>query len=108
DRPGGPMNPLHLRRSVAGLLVLAGSLPAQNRRQEPLISSETMKRAFALVVEAADRATARVVCGDKIVAFATVVGEGLLVTKASELSGESLCCEVDGHRLPCSRIGLDD
>jgi serine protease Do len=102
------MNPMHLRRSVAGLLVLAGTLAGQNRRQEPLISAEPMKRAFTAVVEAANRATARIACGDKIVAFATVVGEGLLVTKASELSGESLCCEMDGHRLPCSRIGLDD
>jgi serine protease Do len=102
------MNPMHLRRSVAGLLVLAGTLAGQNRRQEPLISAEPMKRAFTAVVETANRATARIACGDKIVALATVVGEGLLVTKASELAGESLCCEMEGHRLPCSRIGLDE
>ena len=72
-------------------------------------SSYTIKSAFREAVDGAAQSTVRVLCDGRRVALGTIVGsDGLILTKASELSGNVVCHLYDGRRLEAKIVGVSE
>lgn len=100
-------------RALLALVLSALALPAQGRgRQTPLSHSPDVLRAFAAVVADANRSTAQVLVGDKVVALAAVVeAHGVLCSKASEVLRQrdvALSCKLGERTLAATVIGEDE
>ncbi|WP_460183529.1 S1C family serine protease [Thermopirellula anaerolimosa] len=73
----------------------------------PLRDSDAVKQAFASVTAGARDCVVLVRCGDKDVAWGTIVGpDGWVVTKADELEPPIACRLADGRELPAEIVGL--
>jgi serine protease Do len=72
-------------------------------------SHATVTGAFRDVTASSTRSTVRVLCDGSQVALGVVVrGDGLILTKASELSGKLECILSDGTRLPAMKLTQRD
>jgi len=68
-----------------------------------------VKNAFRDVVSTPAQSTVRILCDGRRAALGTIVGaEGLILTKASELSGSIACQLFDGRRLEAKVIGVSE
>jgi serine protease Do len=100
-------------RTWLSILLFAMALPAQGRgRQTPLSYAPAVKQAFHSVIATANRSTAQVLAGDKVVALAAVVQQdGILCSKASEVlrqPGAALSCKLGDRQLPATVVGQDE
>ena len=70
---------------------------------------ELVRTAFNSIIAPANKSTGRIYANDQQVAMATVVStDGFLVTKASELNGDSLMCKLPNRqRVPAKLISKD-
>jgi len=84
------------------------SAPQQAQRRGK--NHEVVRRAFSHIAKRAKNATVLLIDGERPVALATVVrGDGWLVSKASELSGDTFACRMpDGTRCQATKLGVDD
>ncbi len=86
----------------------------QTRRGVPrpsdyLRNNDQIKSLLRPTVARSAAATVRVFSDDRTVALGTVVAaEGLIVTKASQLTAKLECRLADGRRLPATLVGQDD
>ena len=68
-----------------------------------------MKALVKPAVAQAASATVRIFCDDRGVALGTIVAaDGLVATKASQLSGKMECRLADGRKLPATLVGQDE
>ena len=68
-----------------------------------------IKNAFREVVSAPAQSTVRVLCDGRRVALGTIVdADGLVLTKASELTGTIACHLFDGRRLEAKIVGVSE
>jgi len=106
---------------ILSLGVFAQSLAAQppdggwRQRRGParpssyLKNNDQIKSLLKPAVAAAAAATVRVFADNRPVALGTVVAaDGLIVTKASQLTTKLECQLADGHRLPATVVGQDE
>src|SRR5262245_53547164 len=100
------------RSTVCWVIALALAAPAGLRAQPaqpPLKGGKEVLAAFAEVVAAPAKSTARVRVGGKDAALGTVVGaDGWVLTKASELKGPAVCVLADGRELPARVVGVHE
>lgn len=91
------------------LLVPAADAAAQQLAKSRLKSGYAIRFAFREVVADAGQATVRVLADGEDAALGTIVSsEGYVVTKASQIDGESLVCQLqDGRDLPADLVGVD-
>lgn len=94
------------------LLSPATDALAQQLAKSHLKSGWSVRSAFRDVVSTASRATVRIVADDEDAALGTIVsaedGEGFVLTKASQLNGDSLICQLqDGRDLPAELVAVD-
>ncbi len=69
----------------------------------------TVKSAFREAVDTPAHSTVRVLCDGRRAALGTIVGaDGLILTKASELSGTIVCHLYDGRQLEAKLLGVSD
>ncbi len=88
---------------LAALPGLAPEAPAQNARD-----SREVLAAFGQVAAAARDATVRIECDGRRRAQGVIVGaDGLVLTKASEMSGRIVCELVDGRELDARLLATD-
>src|SRR5437588_12812192 len=95
-------------RTVAciALAFLASAAAAQD---VPGKSSTKYLAAFKDVVARPSLSVARIVCDGKDTALATIVGaDGYLLTKASELTGKTMCKFKDGRELEAKVVGVHE
>lgn len=68
-----------------------------------------VKRAFRDAIDGPAQSTVRVLCDGRRMALGTIVAaDGLILTKASELSGAIACHLYDGRRLEAKLVGVSD
>jgi len=68
-----------------------------------------VKNAFREVVVAPAQSTVRVLCDGRRAALGTIVAsDGLVLTKASELTGRLVCHLFDGRQLEAQLVGVND
>lgn len=99
------------RRRVAGLVLAAallfGHAPAARAQRDTLRDGPKVLAAFREVVAKPVRSVVRILGNDKDVALGTVVaGDGLVLTKASELSGKPIVKLKDGRALAATVVGI--
>lgn len=69
----------------------------------------SVKNAFRDAVSVAAQSTVRVLCDGRRAALGTVVGaDGLILTKASELTGRMVCILFDGRKLEAKTVAVND
>ncbi len=90
------------------LVVWFGCLASASAELEER-NTYSVKNAFRDAVRAPIRSTVRVLCDGKRVALGAIVeADGYVLTKASELKGETVCHLFDGRRLEAEVVGMRD
>ena len=96
-------------RQVAGwfaVLVLSAAVHAGEVTERDAYS---VKNAFRDAVGVAAQSTVRVLCDGRRAALGTVVAaDGLILTKASELTGRMVCILFDGRRLEAKKVAVNE
>lgn len=86
----------------------AASAPGQVLPPEEWANGPTVLRAYREVVRTARASVVEVRCHGLAVALGTVVAkDGLVLTKASELTGPPVCRTAAGAELPAEVLGID-
>jgi len=98
----------HRASVIVFLLVWFGCLRSWSDDLE-VRNAYKVKNAFRDAVRAPVRSTVRVLCDSRRVALGTIVdADGYVLTKASELKGETVCQLFDGRRLEADVVGTRD
>jgi len=88
------------------VFLLSSAVPAGDTAER---DAYVVKNAFRDAVRAPAQSTARILCDDRRAALGTVVAaDGLILTKASELTGKIVCHLFDGRRLEAKIVGVND
>ncbi len=88
------------------VLLLSSAVPAGDTTER---DAYVVKNAFRDAVRAPAQSTVRILCDDRRAALGTVVAaDGLILTKASELTGKVVCHLFDGRRLEAKIVGIND
>lgn len=88
------------------VLVLSSAVHAEELKER---GTYAVKNAFRDAVGGAAQSTVRVLCDGRRAALGTVVAaHGLILTKASELTGKIVCHLFDGRRLEAKTIAVND
>jgi len=88
------------------VLLLSSAVPAGDTTER---DAYVVKNAFRDAVRAPAQSTVRILCDDRRAALGTVVAaNGLILTKASELTGKIVCHLFDGRRLEAKIVGVND
>jgi serine protease Do len=95
--------------AIAAFIFSDGPAPAQGVSKELLRGNDKIVKLFREVVAEPSESTVRVQCNGKDVALGTVVGaDGLILTKASELTGKIECRFKDGTTYIATTIGVHE
>lgn len=98
---------LMLATLVASPAANAAEAPIATMRKTAYKTGKAFRSAFREVSAAASRATVRVKSEDKLLALGTIVdANGLILTKASELTGDMVVELSDGRELAAEYIGV--
>lgn len=88
------------------IVVLSAAMHAGDVTERDAYS---VKNAFRDAVSGAAQSTVRVLCDGRRAALGTVVGaDGLILTKASELTGRMVCILFDGRKLEAKTVAVND
>jgi len=89
-----------------GIVVFAIAVQAADVTER---GAYAVKRAFREAVDGPAQSTVRILCDGRRVALGTIVAaDGLILTKASELSGIIACHLFDGRRLEAKIVGVSE
>ncbi len=98
---------MRLRTSMGILVLVLGAVAQAAEVTER--DAYVVKNAFRDIVSTPAQSTVRILCDGRRAALGTIVGaDGLILTKASELSGTIGCQLFDGRRLEAKIVGVSE
>ena len=93
-------------RTWIAVLLFYSAVPAAETTER---DAYVVKNAFRDAVGTPAQSTVRILCDGRRAALGTVVGaDGLILTKASELTGKIVCHLFDGRQLEAKIVGVND